>query len=77
MSNANHGCGDSCCHAGTMSSVHQTLSEMEFERGLWSASLDGDTDRVDYLISQSSDVNALDSSSYTPLVCYYDIETCL
>ena len=65
MKNEGGGC---CSHTPTVSSVQQTLTEMEFERGLWSASLNGELGRVEHLLSQSCDVNAPDSSSYAPLV---------
>ena len=68
-----NGCSRCCSHASTVSSVHQTLSEMEFERGLWAASLNGDIESVEQLLSQNCDVNAPDSSSYAPLVRYYNI----
>ncbi len=59
----------SCCQHGQAAlSVHQTLDEMEFERGLWSAALNGELDRVQQLLSQSCDVNAPDTASYTALV---------
>uniref|UniRef100_A0A8C6WGK0 Ankyrin repeat domain 39 n=1 Tax=Neogobius melanostomus TaxID=47308 RepID=A0A8C6WGK0_9GOBI len=42
----------SCCsHPGSSSSVYQTLSEMDFERGIWSAAVDGDLERLTLLVS--------------------------
>ena len=59
-----------CCHDPAVgSSLHQTLDEMDFERGLWSAALSGDIEKTDQLLSRTDcDVNALDTSSYTALV---------
>ncbi|XP_059060456.1 ankyrin repeat domain-containing protein 39 [Achroia grisella] len=65
-----------CDHAGCTSSnsnasVCQTLSEMDWERGLWYAAFYGDIDRVKYLIEKAKNiketVNAVDNSGYTPL----------
>ena len=42
--------------------------ELEFERGLWQAASDGDTDRVKRLLRSGHSVNATDSSGYTALV---------
>ena len=58
-----------CHHSSVVSSVHQTLDEMDFERGLWSAALNGETTRIDKLMMQGADVNKEDSSGYSPLVC--------
>ena len=59
-----------CCqHHSQQPSVHQTLDEMEFERGLWSAALSGETGRIDQLLRDGRNPNAVDSSGYTPLVC--------
>ena len=57
-----------CCEHHAASSVCQTLDEMEFERGLWSAALNGEMDRVKKLIADGRDPNGLDSSGYTALV---------
>ncbi|XP_029157445.1 ankyrin repeat domain-containing protein 39 [Nylanderia fulva] len=54
-----------CCQ--TNSSVHQTLDEMVFERGLWRAALEGDVERVEMLLKRGHDARAEDSAGYTPL----------
>ncbi|XP_072180619.1 uncharacterized protein [Diadema setosum] len=59
-----HGC---CAHLSPTPSVTQTLDEMDWERGLWSAALTGDLTRVKCLISGGCDVNSLDKSGYTAL----------
>jgi hypothetical protein len=59
-----HDCG---CHSAS-SSVHQTLDEMEFERGLWSAALSGQVEEVENRLAKGEDVNARDKSGYTALV---------
>ncbi|XP_076435398.1 putative palmitoyltransferase ZDHHC13 [Babylonia areolata] len=58
-----HDCG---CHS-VSSSVHQTLDEMEFERGLWSAALSGQIDDVKKHLQRGDDVNAKDKAGYTAL----------
>ena len=58
-----------CAHHSATSSVCQTLDEMAFERGLWSAALNNEIDRVSKLLADGKDVNGLDSAGYTALVC--------
>ncbi|KAK7090121.1 hypothetical protein V1264_009963 [Littorina saxatilis] len=58
-----HDCG---CHTAS-SSVHQTLDEMEFDRGLWSAALSGQEEDVKKRLDKGDDVNAKDKSGYTAL----------
>ncbi|XP_057212118.1 ankyrin repeat domain-containing protein 39 [Triplophysa rosa] len=48
-------------------SVHQTLDEMEFERGIWSAALDGDLEKVRSFLRKGIDPNLRDQSHYTAL----------
>ncbi|KAJ3603476.1 hypothetical protein NHX12_028222 [Muraenolepis orangiensis] len=58
----------SCCsNHCSAPSVCQTLDEMDFERGIWSAAMDGDMDRVTSLIQKGTDPNMRDSSRYTAL----------
>uniref|UniRef100_A0A8C9WD90 Ankyrin repeat domain 39 n=1 Tax=Scleropages formosus TaxID=113540 RepID=A0A8C9WD90_SCLFO len=56
-----------CSHRPAAPSVHQTLEEMEFERGIWSAALDGDLDRVRSFLNKGVDPNVLDQAGYTAL----------
>ncbi|RUS70417.1 hypothetical protein EGW08_021825 [Elysia chlorotica] len=57
-----------CHHNQTNPSLHQTLDELEFERGLWSAALAGDIEDVSNKLSRNSDiVNKTDKSGYTAL----------
>ncbi|KAG6454089.1 ankyrin repeat domain-containing protein 39 [Manduca sexta] len=60
-----------CTNATATSSVCQTLSEMDWERGMWYAAFNGDKDRVHLLIDKSMKVkeavNAPDNSGYTAL----------
>ena len=60
----NHDCG---CHVASPS-VRQTLDEMEFERGLWSAALSGQVEDIETRLRKGDDVNARDKSGYTALV---------
>ncbi|XP_026738474.1 ankyrin repeat domain-containing protein 39 [Trichoplusia ni] len=59
----------SCTHANA--SVSQTLSEMDWERGLWHAAFYGDEEKVVSLISKARNskvtVNSPDNAGYTPL----------
>ncbi|XP_063376252.1 ankyrin repeat domain-containing protein 39 [Cydia fagiglandana] len=52
-------------------SVCQTLSEMEWERGIWNAAFNGDKEKVDKLINKANNakefVNKPDNSGYTAL----------
>ncbi|KAM4615882.1 ankyrin repeat domain-containing protein 39 [Polymixia lowei] len=58
----------SCCsHQVASPSVCQTLHEMDFERGIWSAAMDGDLERVKSLVQKGTDPNLRDSSRYTAL----------
>ena len=70
---------DHCCgqHQGAVASVHQTLDELDFERGVWSAALDGELDRVNRYVQNGGDVNAVDSSGYTAIVSAHMVFVCL
>ncbi|XP_051279400.1 ankyrin repeat domain-containing protein 39 [Dicentrarchus labrax] len=58
----------SCCsHPVASPSVYQTLNEMEFERGIWSAAMDGDLERVLSLVQKGTDPNLRDTAGYTAL----------
>lgn len=57
---------EGCC-TGPASSVTQTVDELEFERGLWTAALEGDIQRVEALLRSGRDPNAKDNSGYTAL----------
>ncbi|XP_032373257.1 ankyrin repeat domain-containing protein 39 isoform X2 [Etheostoma spectabile] len=58
----------SCCsHPVSSPSVYQSLSEMDFERGIWSAAMDGDLERVRSLVQKGTDLNLRDSAGYTAL----------
>ncbi|XP_021564366.1 ankyrin repeat domain-containing protein 39 isoform X2 [Carlito syrichta] len=57
-----------CCSCpGAVPGVQQTLEEMDFERGIWSAALNGDLSRVKYLILKATDPSQPDSAGYTAL----------
>lgn len=55
------------CHFHN-SGISQTLQEMEFERGIWSAAMDGDVGRVKKLLGCGTTPSAPDSAGYTALV---------
>ncbi|KAI5255517.1 Ankyrin Repeat Domain-Containing Protein 39 [Manis pentadactyla] len=48
--------------------MQQTLDEMDFERGVWSASLNGDLGQVKYLIQRTADPSQPNSAGYTALL---------
>ncbi|KAM3868476.1 ankyrin repeat domain-containing protein 39 [Diretmus argenteus] len=56
-----------CCQQVSSPSVCQTLDEMDFERGIWSAALDGELERVRTLVQKGTDPNLRDSAKYTAL----------
>ncbi|XP_075767091.1 ankyrin repeat domain-containing protein 39 [Pelodiscus sinensis] len=59
--------GACCCHGAAAPGVHQTLEEMDFERGIWSAALDGDLGRVRKLVGKQVDPSQPDRAGYTAL----------
>ncbi|XP_070538839.1 ankyrin repeat domain-containing protein 39-like [Ptychodera flava] len=64
-----HDHSNGCSHGQvTYSSIAQTLDEMDFERGVWSAAMNGEIERVKkYLDVDNGDPDAQDSSGYTAL----------
>ena len=42
--------------------------ELEFERGVWSAAMDGEEGKVRRRLAEGTSPNATDSAGYTPLV---------
>ncbi|ELU15059.1 hypothetical protein CAPTEDRAFT_170225 [Capitella teleta] len=58
--------GHVCGHHSAVTSVNQSLDEMDFERGIWSAALSNETDRLQDLLKHT-DPNSLDSSGYSAL----------
>ena len=65
MTDSAHSC---CGHQVAVQSVQQSLDEMDFERGVWSAALNAETDRINKYLQGGGDANATDSSGYTALV---------
>ncbi|XP_033094796.1 ankyrin repeat domain-containing protein 39 [Trachypithecus francoisi] len=59
--------GPCCSQPSAVLGVQQTLEEMDFERGIWSAALNGDLDRVKHLIQKAEDPSQPDSAGYTAL----------
>ena len=58
----------SCQCSAKESSTTQTLDELEFERGIWTAALEGDSAKVRSLVNKDPDcVNKRDGSGYTGL----------
>ncbi|KAL5005536.1 hypothetical protein ScPMuIL_018992 [Solemya velum] len=70
MSHSDSKHGPDCHSCGghqAVPSVSQTLDEMEFERGIWSAALNDDVDGVVRQLDKGIDVNTTDSAGYTAL----------
>ncbi|CAM5177775.1 unnamed protein product [Eretmochelys imbricata] len=67
---ASSGPPGSCCpHAPAVPGAHQTAAEMDFERGVWSAALDGDLGRVRrLLVEKRVDPSQPDLAGYTALL---------
>ncbi|XP_046634566.1 ankyrin repeat domain-containing protein 39-like [Daphnia pulicaria] len=59
---------EQCTHHNCQhtASASQTLEEMDFERGPWSAALDGDLNRLSKLL-QKMNADAVDTSGYSSL----------
>ena len=58
---------DSCCHSAPPSSTLQSLTELEFERGIWGAAREGDDGRLVALLEKGVAASARDTSGYTAL----------
>ncbi|XP_075063440.1 ankyrin repeat domain-containing protein 39 isoform X2 [Mixophyes fleayi] len=59
------GC-DACC-TGATPGVRETVQEMDFQRGIWSAALYGDLSQVQRFIEKGTDPNLADNFGYTAL----------
>ncbi|XP_006876678.1 PREDICTED: ankyrin repeat domain-containing protein 39 [Chrysochloris asiatica] len=59
--------GHCCAHPSAVPSVQQTLEEMDFEKGIWSAALNGDLGRVKHFIQKATDPSQPDAAGYTAL----------
>lgn len=59
--------GHCCSHYRTLPSVHQSLEEMNFERGIWGAALNGDLERVKMQIQKRGKPSEPDPLGYTAL----------
>ncbi|KAM8972368.1 ankyrin repeat domain-containing protein 39 [Pelodytes ibericus] len=66
MECAGHRAGDPCCIEAAPG-VRETVQEMDFQRGIWSAALDGDLHRVRRFIEKGTDPNLADRFGYTAL----------
>ncbi|XP_067396355.1 ankyrin repeat domain-containing protein 39 [Emydura macquarii macquarii] len=62
-----HGPGSCCCPGAAPPSARQSLAEMDFERGIWAAALDGDLGRVGKLLEKRVDPSQPDPAGYTAL----------
>nr|XP_056716729.1 ankyrin repeat domain-containing protein 39 [Euleptes europaea] len=60
---------DGCCcsHRSAVLSVHQNVEEMDFERGIWYAALNGDLEGVKKHVLKHGSVNSPDPLGYTAL----------
>ncbi|XP_030145735.4 ankyrin repeat domain-containing protein 39 isoform X2 [Taeniopygia guttata] len=59
--------GHCCPGPAAVPSVHQSLPEMDFERGIWAAARDGDEARVLQLLERRGDPAERDRAGYTAL----------
>ncbi|XP_049712625.1 ankyrin repeat domain-containing protein 39 [Loxodonta africana] len=59
--------GPCCSHHSAVPTVQQTLEEMDFERGIWSAALNGDLGQVKSFIQKAVDPSQPDAAGYTAL----------
>ena len=55
------------CAAGRPAPATQTLTELEWERGLWGAARDGEVERVAALLARGAPPSRPDSAGYTAL----------
>ncbi|XP_015263664.1 PREDICTED: ankyrin repeat domain-containing protein 39 [Gekko japonicus] len=79
-----HKDGSCCSHNPAVLSVHQNVEEMDFERGIWCAALNGDLAGVRKHVLKDGNVNDPDLLGYTALhyasrnghynVCQYLLE---
>jgi hypothetical protein len=67
MSHGGHDCGSACAHGFNLSHT-QTLDELDFERGVWTAALENDVQRLRSLLDKGHCVNKTDKYGYTALV---------
>ncbi|KAJ8380110.1 hypothetical protein SKAU_G00008880 [Synaphobranchus kaupii] len=56
-----------CAQNRATPSAHQTLEEMDFDRGIWSAALNGDLERVRSFLQKGTSPNVRDQAGYTAL----------
>ncbi|XP_021230539.1 ankyrin repeat domain-containing protein 39 isoform X1 [Numida meleagris] len=59
--------GPCCPPRVAVPSVHQSLPEMDFERGIWAAARDGDEARVQQLLERRGEPSQPDLAGYTAL----------
>lgn len=69
---SNHSTETCNCCMQPVTSVCQTLEELDFQRGIWAAALNGDTERVRKFLSGGENPDVPDSSSFTALVSERD-----
>ena len=58
---------DGCNCSTHPNSTAQTLSELEFERGIWTAAIENDREKIIRLLDMGHDPNKRDNSGYTAL----------
>ncbi|XP_064456004.1 ankyrin repeat domain-containing protein 39-like [Ornithodoros turicata] len=56
-----------CSHKTSVPSVCQTLDELDFQKGVWGAAVDGDYEKLHKLLQKGNDPNSQDSYGYTAL----------
>ncbi|XP_057327626.1 ankyrin repeat domain-containing protein 39-like isoform X1 [Microplitis mediator] len=63
----NHAHDHDTCKLDSGTNVRQTISEMDFERGIWYAAQSNDIDRVKKLLDKGASVSEEDSAGYMAL----------
>jgi len=58
---------DGCVCSAHPNSTSQTLPELEFERGIWTAAIENDEQKIKRLLDSGHDPNKRDNSGYTAL----------
>ncbi|KAK8786092.1 uncharacterized protein LOC144125220 [Amblyomma americanum] len=61
-------CPHDCSHDSAVPSVHQTLDELDFSRGLLGAASDGKYEKVESLLRKGIDPDQVDAYGYCALI---------
>ena len=56
------------CHSSFASPLSQNMAEMDFERGIWQAALNGNVEKLEGHLNSGTPPDKRDPSGYTALV---------